>query len=267
MFFPPTGFTIIKKKIIWAGIGIAVLLSAWTVGAAAVGSEILFPGPASVFKRLFALAHSLRFFPALFHSFLRVFMGMAVSVPLGAAAGVIAGLDPRAAAFFQPMFTLISATPVMSVILIAFLIMGADRTPVFTAFLMVFPVMAANALEGMRSVDRRLGEVFSIYPVSLKVRLRVLYIPTLMPFIAGGLRAGLSLCWKVVTAAEVLVQPARALGSGMQTAKAQLETAELFAWTLATILAAALSQVLMHAFFAFWHYQNKLRKNDAKSFP
>ncbi|MDR1325732.1 MAG: ABC transporter permease subunit [Treponema sp.] len=260
-------FTIIKKNVVWVSIGIAALLVSWTAGAAVINSEILFPTPASVIKRLFALAHSVRFFQALFHSFLRVLMGMAISVPLGIAVGIIAGLDTRAASFFQPMFTLVSAAPVMSVILIAFLLMGADRTPIFTAFLMVFPVMAANTLEGMRSVDPRLVEVFSIYPVSLKTRLRALYIPTLIPFITGGLRASLSLCWKVVAAAEVLVQPARALGTGMQIAKAQLETAELFAWTLATILAAALSQLLLHAFFAFQHYRNRLYNYDTKSFP
>ena len=259
-------FTIIKKDVVWVSIGIAALLAAWTAGAAITGSEILFPAPASVIKRLFTLAHSARFFQALFNSFLRVLLGMAISVPLGVAVGIIAGLDTRAASFFQPMFTLVSATPVMSVILIAFLLMGADRTPIFTAFLMVFPVMAANTLGGMRSVDPRLTEVFSIYPVSLKTRLRALYIPTLMPFITGGLRASLSLCWKVVAAAEVLVQPARALGTGMQMAKAQLETSELFAWTLATILAAALSQLLLHAFFAFWYYQNRFHKYDTKSF-
>ena len=65
---------------------------------------------------------------------------------------------------------------------------------------------------------------------------------------------------KVVAAAEVLVQPARALGTSMQMAKAQLETAELFAWTLATILAAALSQLLLHAFFALSRYRNTTHK-------
>jgi NitT/TauT family transport system permease protein len=253
-------FTIIKKNIVWISIGIAALLVAWTAGAAIINSEILFPSPAAVIQRLFALAHSVRFFQALFHSFLRVLTGMAISAPLGIAVGIIAGLDIRAASFFQPLFTLVSATPVMSVILIAFLIMGANHTPVFTAFLMVFPVMAANTIEGMRSVDPRLSEVFSIYPVSLKTRLRALYIPTLMPFITSGLRAGLSLCWKVVAAAEVLVQPARALGTGMQAAKAQLETAELFAWTLATILAAAISQLSLHAFSKLWHYRNRSHK-------
>jgi NitT/TauT family transport system permease protein len=130
----------------------------------------------------------------------------------------------------------------MSVILIAFLILGQERIPVFTAFLMVFPVMAANTMAGIGAVDGGLKEVAAIYRLSRREKLRRLYIPSLTPFLLGGLHSSLSLCWKVVVAAEVLVQPLRALGTGMQTAKAQLETAELFAWTAATVSAAALSE-------------------------
>jgi NitT/TauT family transport system permease protein len=50
------------------------------------------------------------------------------------------------------------------------------------------------------------------------------------------------MAWKVVIAAEVLVQPLRALGTGMQRAKAALDTTDLFAWTLAAIICAALSE-------------------------
>jgi NitT/TauT family transport system permease protein len=78
--------------------------------------------------------------------------------------------------------------------------------------------------------------------MSLKERLRHLYIPSIMPFVLSGLKSSLSLCWKVVVAAEILVQPFRSLGAGMQQAKARLETPELFAWTLATVIAASLCQ-------------------------
>jgi NitT/TauT family transport system permease protein len=109
---------------------------------------------------------------------------------------------------------------------------------------MVFPVMAANTLEGVRMTDLRLRELFKVYKIRKSDTLRYLYIPSLGPFILGGLRSSLSLCWKVVVAAEVLVQPLRSLGTGMQQAKAQLETAQLFAWTIATVLAAAFTQGL-----------------------
>jgi NitT/TauT family transport system permease protein len=135
----------------------------------------------------------------------------------------------------------------MSVILIAFLVFGSERTPVFASFLMVFPVMASTTLAGVRSVDPKLRELFALYRLSRKETIRRLYIPAIAPFILGGLHSSLSLCWKVVVASEVLVQPLLALGTGMQRAKAQLETPELFAWTLATIIAAALTELASSA--------------------
>jgi NitT/TauT family transport system permease protein len=172
---------------------------------------------------------------------------MLLSVPLGIFAGTAAGLNRRAGAFLRPLFSLIATTPVMAVILIIFLILGQNRTPVFTAFLMVFPVMAANTIAGIRAVDAGLVELFRLYRLPAGETLRSLYFPSIVPFVLGGLRSSFALCWKVVVAAEVLVQPFRALGTGMQRAKAQLETPELFAWTAATVIAAALSELALAA--------------------
>jgi NitT/TauT family transport system permease protein len=226
-------------------LGILALLLLWEIASRTVGSALLLPGPLPVLKGLIALAGTEGFLRALGESFLRVILGILVSVPLGAAAGIAAGLDKRVRAFLSPLFSVIATTPVMAVILILFLWLGSEQTPVFTAFLMVFPVMAANTLEGVGRVDTGLRELFRVYGLAPGETLRRLYIPSVAPFILGGLRSSLSLCWKVVAAAEVLVQPLRALGTGMQQAKAQFETTELFAWTAATVSAAALSQFLL----------------------
>jgi NitT/TauT family transport system permease protein len=226
----------------WTLLGVCALLVLWEGAALLFKSALLLPGPGTVILRFAGLLQGGRFFPALASTFFRVMLGILISAPLGIIAGTAAGLDRRAGALLRPLFQAISATPVMSVILIAFLWFGQERTPVFTAFLMVFPVMAANTIEGIRSIDPGLEELFRVYGVSRRERLLSLYLPGIAPFILGGLRSALSLCWKVVVAAEVLVQPFRALGTGMQNAKAQLETAELFAWTAGTVCAAALSQ-------------------------
>jgi NitT/TauT family transport system permease protein len=227
---------------LWALAGIAALLVLWELGALAFGSDLILPGPVPVLRRLGSLVTGRRFLSALGASFLRVLGGMAVSAPLGLACGIAAGLDRRIDALLRPLFSVIAATPVMSLILISFLILGAGRTPVFTAFLMVFPVMAANTIEGIRRVDPGLKELFAVYGMSRREALARLYFPSITPFILGGLRSGLSLCWKVIVASEVLVQPAVSLGAGMQQAKARLETPELFAWTVATVAAAAFTQ-------------------------
>jgi NitT/TauT family transport system permease protein len=234
-------------------LGILTLLLLWEIASRSMGSALLLPGPLPVLKRFIALAGTERFLRALGESFLRVILGLLISVPLGAAAGIASGLNRRVRAFLSPLFSVIAATPVMAVILILFLWLGSEQTAVCTAFLMVFPVMAANTQEGVIRVETGLRELFRVYGLTPGETLRRLYIPSVAPFVLGGLRSSLSLCWKVVAAAEVLVQPLRALGTGMQQAKAQLETTELFAWTVATVSAAALSQSLLS--FALSRYR------------
>ena len=234
-----------RKYLFWYISGIVFLFLIWEAASRFYNSTLIFPGPLPVMQKLLQLMQDSRFYIILGSTFLRVLLGMIISVPLGLVFGIAAGLDKRAGAFFSPLFSLIAATPVMSVILIAFLFLGTEKTPVFTAFLMVFPVMAANASEGIRNVDPRLVELFKIYKMTFKKRLGLLYIPSIMPFVLSGMQSSFSLCWKVVVAAEVLVQPFRAIGTGMQQARARLETPELFAWTLATVALAALFQLLI----------------------
>lgn len=230
---------------LWTLAGITFLILVWELGARVYGSGLILPGPLPVLKHFLVLVLTRRFLVALGGSIIRVMGGIAVAVPLGMAAGIAAGLDKRLRYFLKPLFSVISATPVISVILLAFLFLGSGRTPVFTAFLMVFPVMTANVIEGIKSADPRLKELFVSFRMSFSETLKYLYIPSLVPFILGGLRSSLSLCWKVVVAAEVIVQPLRSLGAGMQQAKAQLETPELFAWTAATVIAAAFTQGIL----------------------
>ncbi|MCL2066241.1 MAG: ABC transporter permease subunit [Treponema sp.] len=234
-----------KNTLVYTAAGIIFLLILWETASLLTGNELLLPGPLPVMRKFISLAGRERFLLSLWWSFYRVILGMIISVPLGIIAGAAAGLNWRAASILKPLFQIISATPVMSIILIAFLWLGQDRTPVFTAFLMIFPVIAANTTAGISAIDPKLKELFSVYRLPLKERFFSLYIPGIAPFVLGGVRSGLSLCWKVVVAAEVLVQPRFSLGTGMQTAKAHLETAELFAWTAGTVIAAALCQALL----------------------
>ncbi|MDR0409100.1 MAG: ABC transporter permease subunit [Spirochaetaceae bacterium] len=224
--------------------GFACFFIVWQIGAWLTGSEIILPGPLPVVKKLLEIVKTERFQRALAASSARLLLGILIAAPLGVLAGLAAALNRRMAAFLQPFFSVIAATPVMSVILIAFLAFGSEKTPIFTVFLMVFPVMAANTTAGVKAIPSDLVELFKVYNLDGMEKLRFLYIPAVMPFLTAGLQSALSLGWKAAVAAEVLVQPLSALGTGMQMAKAQLETPELFAWTAATVTAAALSGLL-----------------------
>lgn len=234
-----------RRAALWTLAGAVTLALAWELASRAVSSELILPRPLPTLRSLLSLLLTERFLLAAAGTTLRVAAGMALSVPVAAVIGIAAGLDARARAFIRPFFSVVAATPVLSVILIALLAFGQERTPVFTSFLMIFPVMAANATEGVLAADSRLLEAARAYGLSKRARLRHLYLPTLAPYLLAGARSSLSLCWKVVVAAEVIAQPARSLGAGMQAAKAMLETTELFAWTVATVLLAGLTELLL----------------------
>jgi NitT/TauT family transport system permease protein len=230
------------KNPFWTGAGILFLLLLWEIVSLIAASALLLPGPVPVLLRFIQLISARPFLRALAGSFGRVMLAMLISVPLGVILGIIAAQNKRAGAFLKPLFQVISATPVIPIILIAFLWFGQDRTAVFTAFLMIFPIISANTIAGISSLDPKLKELFILYRLSSRERFVSLYLPGIAPFVAGGLRSGLSQCWKVVVAAEVMLQPRFSLGYGMQAARAGFETAELFAWTAGAVLAAAFSQ-------------------------
>jgi hypothetical protein len=52
----------------------------------------------------------------------------------------------------------------------------------------------------------------------------------------SGVSAAVGITWKVVIAAEVLAMPIYSVGTKMQNARINLETAEVFAWTFVSIV-------------------------------
>jgi NitT/TauT family transport system permease protein len=132
---------------------------------------------------------------------------------------------------------------VLAVILLALIWFPSGAVPVFAAVLMAFPVVVADVRQGVRSADPKLLEMAQLFRLRKRDRLRSIYAPAMAPHLVSASHSALGLCWKVVVAGEVLSQPARALGSGMNRARIELETAEVFAWTFAGILLCAVTDV------------------------
>jgi len=224
-----------------AGLGALALLLVWEFAARSIASEIVLPSPVQVARTAAELFPTARFLAALQATFLRGMASFGISMALGGAVGLACGLSPVFAAALAPALTVIRATPVLAVILLALIWFPSGTVPVFAAVLMAFPVVVADLRQGVLSVDSKLLDMAQLFRLRKRDRLRSVYIPAVAPHLASASHGALGLCWKVVVAGEVLSQPARALGTGMQGARVQLETAEVFAWTLAGILLCALT--------------------------
>ncbi|MCX7655731.1 MAG: ABC transporter permease subunit [Treponemataceae bacterium] len=231
---------------LWYGGGILFIGSLWFCAARVIKSPLILPGPGETFRALLSLVQHPRFLPAIGASVVRVGVALLIVFPLSLVIGIPAALFKPFGTFCKPLFTLIGATPVLSIILIAFLWFGQERTPIFAAVLMVFPVLTANVIAGIQQLDPGLKEVVQIYRFSPRRSFTAFILPSIVPYLLGGLQSGLSLCWKVVVASEVLLQPHHGLGTGMQQAKAMLETPDLFAWTVVTVTLAGCMEACLY---------------------
>lgn len=215
--------------------GLAVLLAAWEIASLSLGKEIILPSPARVIAAAFALYPTDRFLGDLWATFLRGLAAFGLSTFLGILAGLASGLRPIFGAALAPALTVIRSTPVLALVLIALLWFPAGFVPVFTAFLMAFPIMTTSAAEGALAADKRLLEMASLFRVPRREVFFRLRIPSAAPHLLSGAKNALGLSWKVVVAGEILSQPPRALGTGMQESRLLLESASVFAWAIAAV--------------------------------
>ncbi len=210
-------------------------LGVWQLAAAAVGQELLLPGPAAVGRRLLELAAGAVFWQTALASLLRIFGGLLLGVALGALLAGLTAWVPLLDWVLTPAVKVVRATPVASFILLVYLWVERGRVPGLISALMVLPVVWGNVTRGIAETDPRLLELARAYGFGRGRTLRRIYIPSVLPYFASGCHTALGLAWKAGVAAEVLCQPQNAIGTQIYNTKYYLETPSLFAWTLVVI--------------------------------
>lgn len=244
-------FTTLKNKKVSRLIIIAFWIGIWGMVSLMINREIYLPSPLSTAKAFLGLSLKTKFWYSIAITFIRVVAGFAISCLGGMVFGIICGLNKYLYDLFNPLVVAIKSTPVMSVIIIALIWFQSDHVPIFVCFLMCFPIIWTNVVEGIRQVDKGLLEMAKVYRVTKNLILRRIYIPSLAPYLAAGITTALGLGWKVTVAAEVLSNPRYSIGGHLYNAKVYLESPDLFAWTSVVVILS----------FAFEHLFKVIMEN------
>lgn len=210
-------------------------LAVWHIAYLLVQRELYLPSPLSVLGRLAGLIREAGFWKDVLLSVVRIAAGFSLSVAAAVLLGVASGLNRFVYTLLNPLVTAVKATPVLSFIMIALFWFSSGKVPVFICFLMCFPIIWTHMVEGIRQMDVRFLEMARVFGVKPIVRIRRVYIPSLLPFFTPACLNALGFGWKVGVAAEVLSHPASSIGSHLYEAKAYLDSTELFAWTVVVI--------------------------------
>lgn len=219
-------------------------LFVWQVVYLLIGSDVIFASPFATFKRVFELAATLEFWKncanSIFHILFGFLLALVVSIPLAAVTARFKFVN----LLFSPILKLIKATPVASFIVLALFWLKSGVVS-FIAFLMVVPLVFSNLSEGFENVDKGLLEMAKVYKFSFIKKVRLIYIPSLMPYFVAACSVGLGFAWKAGIAAEVIGLPDNTLGLEIYNAKIYIETVDLFALTAVIII---LSIIMEKAF-------------------
>lgn len=228
----------------------------WTAAAAAVGREVILPGPAVVLHVLGRLLASRATWIHFGATLIRGLLAFCLSYLAGLLVGLVCGLSRSADLFFRPFLVGVRSTPTIAIILLALIWFRADLVTVFVTFLVVFPIVAQNVADGIRSIDPALVEMARVYRIRRWRLYRRLYLPAILPHLVAGATSGLGLTWKVMISAEVLAAPRWGVGTMMDRARVFLATPEVFAWTVLVVAVGlffdrALETVARRRFFGW----------------
>lgn len=220
-------------------------LAVWQLAAWRINSPLFLPGPLAVAGRLGQLVQTLPFWQTAGLTLCRVLLGMLWGTVLGVALACLACASHWLDAILSPAVRVVRATPVASFILLVFLWTDRGQVPVIIAALMVLPVVWGNVVRGIRECDPKLLEFAKAYRFPRFKTARLVLLPAVKPYFFSAVTTSMGLAWKSGVAAEALVWPKLAIGTQIYNTKFYLETADLFAWTVAVIaLSLALEKLI-----------------------
>ena len=217
---------------------VAVLVAIWAIAAAAAGDRLILPSPAETAAEFFRMIGGKtcgKFWAAFGMTLVRSLLAY---VCAGAAAFVLAFLSRNGYVrrALYPIFSVLRAVPTMAVIFLFLIWVRARWSPVWVAVTVLLPTMYAAFNQAFDAFDAGLEEMSRVYRVPLRVRLKKMYVPLLLPPLIDSL-SFLSLSIKLVVAAEALAMTATSLGALLYNANITFETARLLAVSLAAVLA------------------------------
>ncbi len=212
-----------------------IFLGVWALLSARVGSLIL-PSPlevAHVFKEeiltLGGLAETWETLGRFIYSYtLSVTSGVLMGVAAFRYRGIRNGI--------WPVITSLQATPVISWILLALLWFSSGFIPFFVLWVFIFPIITINMYEGLASTDEKLIEMARVYKFSRRDTFSKIYFPSALPYLRAGMKISANSALKVLVTAEIVGRLPGGMGSSMNNAWMNIDTASLLAWTIYLVL-------------------------------
>ena len=165
----------------------------------------LFPSPIGVAGELWDLLLHGKLLADMGKTLGRAAIAFVIAMILGTIVGIGLGRVRWLDRLFATWVVVGLTLPAIVIAIVLYIWLGLTEFSLILAVIInKVPLAITTIREGVRSFSPDYEELGAAYRMPLSRRLRLLFIPQLMPFILAAARTGLSLIWKIVLVFEVL---------------------------------------------------------------
>jgi NitT/TauT family transport system permease protein len=165
----------------------------------------LFPGPVEVIGHIWQLAATGDLVPDFEKTLLRSAIAFVISMVAGSAIGIALGRVRWLDRLFAGWVLVGLNLPAIVIAILLYIWLGlTDFALILAVITNKVPLVVVTMREGVRSLSAEYDELALAFRMPFTRRLRLIFLPQLMPFFLAAARTGLALIWKIVLIFEVL---------------------------------------------------------------
>jgi NitT/TauT family transport system permease protein len=203
------------------------------------------PSIEDTIRALFRLFGSRDAVFAMMHTFVRLGLSIGISLALALIMAFLSYRFRHVETFLHPYMVLFKTIPLVSVILITFVLVHFSLTTYIITFLMIFPILYQAILSGLNAIDQSYIDVYKLEKGTFLSSIEYLYFPMTKPFILLGFLQSLGLGLKVIVMAEFITQAQNGIGRLIYQARVNLKYDQIFAITIILVLMTFLIETLV----------------------
>lgn len=202
-------------------------------------SPILFPGPAEVWEKWVAAAVDGSMWEATADSMYAMSIGLAISLVVGIPLGVAIGMSPTADLITSPYLWGFFAMPriALAPLMVLWLGFGAEIKIWLVVLSAIIPIIL-SAKDGVQTTDDSLVKAARSFGAGRLQMFSKVVVPNTLPFIASGVRNGISRGFVGLLVIELTVGTG-GIGTEVMRSSRDLDTGRMFAF-IATLIVLAL---------------------------
>lgn len=219
-----------------AGIGVFLLVALWSV-LSSREPELILPSPIETFAALQDLASEGILASELATTLGRALAGVLTALVIGSLWGALNGVSRWAVSISQPALAVLMAVPPIVLVVFGLTWFGPTAaTTRLVIILVAIPLIVFAVQEAVHNIDADLLEMGAAFGLSRWQTLSHIVIPAIASPVLAAVSVTFGQALRVAVMAELL-SATDGIGANVARARANLETADVFAWTLVLVAA------------------------------